>query len=78
LFLPKSHPELNPIERVWAMSKQYTKGYCKYTLSFTEVYNAIRIGVENIRNFYRKCHNYNYDSLLKLKSRSRKTRKLLP
>ena len=32
LFLPKFHPELNPIERVWAQSKCYTKAYCKYNL----------------------------------------------
>ena len=29
IFLPKFHPELNPIERVWAQSKRYTKAYCK-------------------------------------------------
>ena len=27
LFLPKVHPELNPIERVWAQAKQYTKAH---------------------------------------------------
>ena len=32
VFLPKFHPELNPIERVWAQLKHYTKAYCKYTL----------------------------------------------
>ena len=31
LFLPKFHPEINPIERVWAQSKRYTKTYCKYS-----------------------------------------------
>ena len=31
-FLPKYHPELNPIERVWAQAKRYTKAYCKYSL----------------------------------------------
>ena len=25
IFLPKFHPELNPIERVWAQAKRYTK-----------------------------------------------------
>ena len=29
LFLPKFHPELNPIERVWAQLKRYTKAHCK-------------------------------------------------
>ena len=31
-FLPKFHPELNPIERVWAQLKRFTKAHCKYTL----------------------------------------------
>ena len=31
-FLPKFHPELNPIERVWAQSKKYTRAHCKYNL----------------------------------------------
>lgn len=63
LFLPKFHPELNPIERVWAMSKQYTKVYCKYTLP--SLRNTIPLGlnsvmVENIKNFHRKCCHYMY------------------
>lgn len=62
-FLPKFHPELNPIERVWAMSKQYTKAYCKYTLPALR--NTIPLGlnsvkVENIQNFHRKCRHYMY------------------
>ena len=32
--LPKFHPELNPIERVWAQSKTYTKAHYKYTFPF--------------------------------------------
>jgi hypothetical protein len=31
-FLPKFHPELNPIERVWAQLKRYTKAHCKYSI----------------------------------------------
>ena len=63
IFLPKFHPEINPIERVWAMSKQYTKAYCKYTLP--SLRNTIPLGlnsvaVENIRNFHRKCRHYMY------------------
>ena len=30
LYRPKFHPELNPNERVWAMSKQYTKAYLAF------------------------------------------------
>ena len=32
VFLPKFHPKLNPIEKVWAQLKHYTKAYCKHTL----------------------------------------------
>ena len=28
VFLPKFHPEINPIERVWAQLKRFTKGHC--------------------------------------------------
>jgi len=31
-FLPKYHCELNPIERVWAQAKRYSKAYCKYSI----------------------------------------------
>ena len=31
-FLLKFHPEVNPIERVWAQLKQYTKAHCKYII----------------------------------------------
>ena len=61
-FLPKFHPELNPIERVWAQSKQYTKAYCKYTLP--SLRKTIPDGLlntvsqENIKNFHRKARDY--------------------
>jgi len=32
-FLPKYHCELNPIERVWAQAKRYSKAYCNYSRS---------------------------------------------
>ena len=63
LFLPKFHPELNPIERIWAQSKQYTKAYCKYTLSSLRTNVPLgldSVSVENIRNFHRKCRQYMY------------------
>ena len=31
ILLPKFHPELNPIERVWAQLKRFTKAHCKYS-----------------------------------------------
>lgn len=31
-MLPKFHCELNPIERVWAQAKRYSKAYCNYSI----------------------------------------------
>ena len=31
-FLPKFHPELNPIERVSAQLKRYTRAHCNYSI----------------------------------------------
>ena len=31
-FLPKYHCKLNPIERVWAQAKRYSKAYCNYSI----------------------------------------------
>ena len=52
-FLPKFHPELNPIERVWAQLKRYTRAHCKYSLPSLQkniplVYNSVT--VQNICN----------------------------
>ena len=38
-FLPEYHPELNPIERIWAQAKLYTKAYCKYSLPSLQEYS---------------------------------------
>ena len=55
LFLPKFHPELNPIERVWSQARRYTKAYCKYTLpslrkNISKAFDSIT--GENIANYY--------------------------
>ena len=60
-FLPKFHPELNPIERVWAQLKRYTRAHCKY--SFPSLRKNIPLAydsvtVENIRNHFRKVRHY--------------------
>jgi len=40
-FLPKFHPELNPIERVWAELKRYTKAHCKYSCRHFAEYSSV-------------------------------------
>ena len=57
----KFHPELNPIERVWAQLKRFTKAHCKY--SFPSLCKNIPLAydsvtVENIRNHFRKLRHY--------------------
>ena len=61
LFLPKFHPEINPIEHVWAQNKKYTKAYCKYSLPSLRLIipqGLDSVTLENIKNFHRKCRNY--------------------
>lgn len=60
-FLPKFHPEMNPIERVWGQAKRYTKAYCNY--SFPSLRKTIPVGldyvtVDNIVKFHRKARDY--------------------
>ena len=31
MFVPKFHPELNPIERVWGRAKVYAQNHCNYS-----------------------------------------------
>ena len=59
-FLPKFHPELNSIERVWGQLKRYTKAHCKYSLD--SLHNNIplaydSITLENIQNHFRKVRH---------------------
>ena len=70
IFLPKFHPELNPIERVWAQLKRFTKGHCKYTLpslrkNIPLAYDSVTL--ENIKNHFRKVRHYMYAYLEGLK-----------
>jgi len=63
VFLPKFHPELNPIERVWAQLKRYTKAHCKYTLpslrrNIPDAYDSVTL--ENIQNHFRKVRHFMY------------------
>jgi transposase len=65
-FLPKFHPELNPIERVWAQLKRYTKAHCKYSLpslrkNIPLAYDSVTL--ENIKNHFRKVRHYMFGYL---------------
>ena len=61
ILLPKFHPEINPIERVWAQLKRYTKGHCKYSIpslrkNIPLAYDSVTL--ENIQNHFRKVRHY--------------------
>ncbi len=61
IFLPKYHCELNPIERVWAQLKRYTKGHCNYSLPSLRKnipLSCESVSLENIQNHFRKCKHY--------------------
>lgn len=65
-MLPKYHPELNPIERVWAQAKRYSKAYCKYNLTGlrTIVVPALEsVPLESIQKHFRKVRHYMYGYL---------------
>lgn len=60
-MLPKFHCELNPIERVWAQAKQYSKAYCKYSIKSLRniVHPALdSVPLESIQKHYRKVRHY--------------------
>lgn len=53
--------KLNPIERVWAQLKRYTKAHCKYSLpslrkNIPLAYDTVTL--ENIQNHFRKIRHY--------------------
>ena len=60
-FIQKFHPQLNPIERVWAQLKRFTKVHCKYSFpslrkNIPLVYDSVT--VENIRHHFLKVRHY--------------------
>ena len=66
VFLPKFHCELNPIERVWAQAKRYTRSHCNYSIA--SLRRNVPAGLdsvteENIRNHYRKVRHYMFGYL---------------
>ena len=53
--------QFNPIERVWAQLKRYTKAHCKYSLpslrkNIPLAYDTVTL--ENIQNHFRKVRRY--------------------
>ena len=62
IFLPKFYCELNPIKRVRAQAKRYTRSHCKY--SITSLRKNVPLGLdsvndrENIGNHRRKVRHY--------------------
>ena len=67
-MLPKFHPELNPIERVWAQAKRYTRAYCKYSLPSLRknIHPALdSVSLENIQKHFRKNSSLYYVCLLR-------------
>lgn len=54
---------MNPIEKVWAQLKHYTKAYCNYSLPLLRknillAYESVSL--ENVQTHFRKCKYYNY------------------
>jgi hypothetical protein len=61
-FLPKFHPELNPIERYWAALKRYLRTNCQYTLANLRSFmrSAMRNCVkgDTISKFFMYSHRF--------------------
>ena len=56
-FLPKFHPELKPIECVWAQLKRYMKAHCKYSIQLLQKnvpYSYDYVTLENVKNHLNK------------------------
>ena len=57
---------MNPIERVWAQLKRYTKGHCKYSIqslhkNIPGAYDTVTL--ENIQKHFRKVKHYMFGYL---------------
>ena len=61
MFIPKFHPELNPIERVWGRAKVYARNHCNY--SFAGLQSTVTPALESvsldaIRKYFQKSRDY--------------------
>ncbi|KAL5466926.1 hypothetical protein EMCRGX_G031089 [Ephydatia muelleri] len=61
-FLPKYHPELNPIELCWGWVKRWMRTRCRYTyesmLENMPIAMVDKLPLSIIRNFFRHARNY--------------------
>ena len=60
-FIPKFHCELNPIKRVWAHSKKFTRAQCDYSfngLESTIIPALDSVTLDFIRKYFRKMRDY--------------------
>eukprot|EP00731_Ephydatia_muelleri_P000932 Em0001g932a len=61
-FLPKYHPERNPIELCWGWVKRWMRTHCRYTyesmLENLPIPMVDKLPLSIIRNFFRHARNY--------------------
>lgn len=60
-FLPKFHPELNPIERNWGQAKRYSRAHCNYSIvSLRKVIvpSLDFVTLDNMQKYFRKARDY--------------------
>ena len=62
-FLPKYHPELSALERVWGMAKRWLRRVCKY--NYENLVKKVPIALLNtsmqtIGHFFRKSRDYQH------------------
>ena len=60
-YFPKYHCELSPIEKVWGVSKRYTRGECDFTLASLRIVvpqSLKAVPLESIQRFFRASFEY--------------------
>ena len=63
-YIPKYHPELNPLERCWGMSKRFIRRLCKFQYKdlLVKIHRSLLDGriqpLSMIRKFFRKSRDY--------------------
>lgn len=57
-FILKFHCELNPIERIWAESKKYTREHCDYTFNSLEATIGPSLDRISIELYFRNMREF--------------------